>query len=99
MLASSLAAVLVVTGCGGHKGGSSRGTTTLSQAGNTAYERSYSDCSSKKLVDLAHQYNATPNKQAVAVAVGKYWASRAGGGPDAAKAGEAGCNDGYAFAP
>jgi hypothetical protein len=99
VLASCAVAATLLAGCGSDKGSSSDGTTTISEAANTAYERSYSDCASKQLVDLAHQYNTKQNKQAVAVAVGKYWANRTGGGAEAAKAGAAGCHDGYAFAP
>jgi hypothetical protein len=93
----------LAAGCGGNGGDNSAGTTaptaTVSAAANTAYERSYTDCASKRLIDLAHEYKSKPNKQAVAVAVGKYWANRAGGDSEAADLGRQGCIDGFPFAP
>ena len=100
-LAAFVAAAAILAGCGGKKETSSTSTpsATTSAAANTAYERSYSDCSSNRLIDLAHKYNVKSNREAVATAVGKYWANRAGGGADAVAAGKAGCKDGFPLAP
>ena len=101
LLLPCLTVAALAAGCGGNGGDNSSGTTgtTVSAAANTAYERSYTDCASKRLVDLAHEYKAKQNKQAVAVAVGKYWANRAGGDSEAAELGREGCMDGFPFAP
>jgi hypothetical protein len=100
-LAGSAAALALVAGCGTGSGKSepTTPTNTTSIAANTAYERSYTDCASRRLVDLAHQYKAKQNKEAVATAVGKYWANRSGGGADAEAAGKTGCEDGFPLAP
>jgi len=98
-LGASAAALTLLSGCGGDNGSATTPANTTSAAANTAYERSYTDCSSRKLVDLSHQYHTKQNKEAVATAVGKYWANRAGGGADADAAGKAGCKDGFPLAP
>ena len=95
-----LGVTALLAGCGGNEAADETTTTpTVSAAANTAYERSYSDCASKQLKDLAHQYAAKQNKRAVAIAVGKYWAKRAGGGANAAELGRTGCLEGFAFGP
>ena len=98
-LGASAAALTLLPGCGGDKSADTTPANTTSAAANTAYERSYTDCSSRKLVDLSRQYHAKQNKEAIATAVGKYWANRAGGGADATAAGKAGCKDGFSLAP
>jgi hypothetical protein len=98
LLAASLAAAALLAGCGGGSSTTTAPTSTFDEASNSAYERSYSDCGSVKLVDLAHRYKVKQNKDAVATAVGKYWADRAGGGAAAADAGKQGCEDGFAIA-
>lgn len=71
----------------------------MSATANAVYERAYSDCASNKASDLARQYNAQNNRNAIATAVATYWAKQAGGGADAVDAGKAGCFDGFPFAP
>jgi hypothetical protein len=98
LLAASAAAAAVLAGCGG--GGktttsATTGTVPFDPASNVTYERSYSDCGSVKLTDLANRYHAKRNKTAVSVAVGAYWAKQAGGGAAAAEAGREGCLDGF----
>jgi hypothetical protein len=91
-----LAAAALVAGCGEKTASTTRTTLTTSAAANTAYERSYTDCASNKPLDLAHTYKVKNKREVIAVAVGKYWAKRAGGAPDADAAGKAGCDDGFA---
>jgi hypothetical protein len=64
-------------------------------ASNTAYERSYTDCGSVALTDLANRYHAKRNETAVSIAVGRYWAKQAHGTAAAAEAGREGCLDGF----
>jgi hypothetical protein len=102
LLTASLALAAIFAGCGGKKASSpttpTTPTSTTSVAANTAYERSYSDCASNQPADLARQFDVKNNRVAIATAVGRYWAKRAGGGADAAFAGKQGCFDGLAFA-
>lgn len=93
---------MVLAGCGGSKGTSptTEGTTTVSVAANTSYERANSECSTVKPLDLAHKYNVknVKDKNKIATAVGNYWANRTGGGFDAQALGKEGCLDGFKFA-
>jgi len=101
LLLPCVAVTALVAGCGSSNDstGTTQSTVTVSAAANTTYERSYTDCASKRLIDLAHEYKAKQNKDAVAKAVGKYWANRTGGGSEAADLGRQGCMDGLKFAP
>lgn len=94
-------AVVALAGCGGSKNGNDTTgqSTTVSAAANTAYERAYSECASTRMVDLAHKYNAKQNKNLIAIAVGRSWAKKAGGGKEAERTGITGCHDGFPFAP
>jgi len=100
LIAASLAAAAVLAGCGG---GNSPGTTTthtgtFNPASDVAYERSYTDCGSVKIADLAQRYHVKDDRDKVAIAVGKYWAKQAHGGAAAEAAGKEGCYDGYKIA-
>lgn len=97
LLSASIAAAALLAGCGGGGGTGSgtTGTVPFDPASNTAYERSYTDCGSVQLDDLANRYHAKHNKTAVSVAVGKYWADQAHGTDAAAEAGREGCLDGF----
>jgi hypothetical protein len=100
LIAASLGASALLAGCGGGGGGTTTGTTThaFNAAADVTYERSYSDCGSVKLVDLAHRYKVKPEKDKVALAVATHWATLAHGGADAIEAGKEGCYDGYKVA-
>jgi hypothetical protein len=98
LLTASIAAAALLAGCGGGGGTTTTattGTVPFDPASNVTYERSYSDCGSVALTDLANRYHAKRNKTAVSVAVGLYWAKQAGGGAAAAEAGREGCLDGF----
>jgi hypothetical protein len=99
LIAASLGAAALLAGCGGG-GSSNSGTTThaFDPAADVTYERSYTDCGSVKLVDLAHRYKVKPEKDKVALAVATYWAGQAKGGADAIEAGKEGCYDGFKIA-
>lgn len=59
------------------------------------FERSYSECASYDLDQLAAKYkSADTSKQGVAAAVGRAWASYFKAGRDAAREGRAGCLQG-----
>lgn len=61
------------------------------------FERSYSECASYGLDQLAAKYKAADtSKQGVAAAVGRAWASYFKAGRDAAREGRAGCLQGAA---
>jgi hypothetical protein len=96
LIAASLGTAAILAGCGGGGGGTT-GTTTraFDKAADVAYERSYTDCGSVKLVDLAHRYKVKPEKDKVALAVATYWAGQAHGDASAIEAGKEGCYDGY----
>jgi hypothetical protein len=101
LIAASLGAAALLAGCGG--GGSNSGATTthtgtFDPASDVTYERSYTDCGSVQLVDLAHRYKVKPEKDKVALAVATYWANQAHGGESAIAAGKEGCYDGYKVA-
>ena len=98
LIAASLGAAALLAGCGGGGGGSTNATTTtraFNAASDVTYERSYTDCGSVKLVDLAHRYKVKPERDKVALAVATYWANQANGGESAIEAGKEGCYDGY----
>ena len=98
LIAASFAAAALLAGCGG--GGSNDGTTTthtgtFNEATDVVYERSYTDCGSVKLIDLAQRYKVKPQRDKVAIAVARYWAGQAHGGNLAVEAGKEGCYDGF----
>jgi len=97
LIAASLGAAALLAGCGGGGGGSSNATTThaFDPASDVTYERSYTDCGSVTLLDLAHCYKVKPERDKVALAVATYWAKQANGGESAIEAGKEGCYDGY----
>ena len=100
LIAASLGAAAILAGCGG--GGSNGGTTThtstFNQAADVAYSRSYTDCGSVKIVDLANRYHVKPDRDKVALAVATYWAGQAHGDATAIEAGKEGCYAGYKVA-
>ncbi len=101
LMAASLGAAALLAGCGG--GGSDGGTTTthtatFNEATDVVYERSYTDCGSVKLIDLAHRYKVKPQKDKVALAVATYWSGQAHAGDAGVAAGKEGCYDGYKVA-
>jgi len=101
LIAASLGAAAVLAGCGGV--GSNGGTTTthtgtFNEATDVVYERSYTDCGSVKLIDLAHRYKVKPEKDKVALAVATYWSGQAHAGDAGVEAGKEGCYDGYKIA-
>ncbi|MBA3718163.1 MAG: hypothetical protein H0W87_08060 [Actinobacteria bacterium] len=100
LISASFAAAALLAGCGGSSAPTTQSTPTqtTSAAANAAYERSYTDCGSIQLVDLAQKFHVKRNKDAVAIAVGRYWAKRARGGADAEAAGTEGCHAGFAAA-
>jgi hypothetical protein len=96
LIAASLATAAILAGCGGGGGGTTTtGTRPFDPASDVAYERSYTDCGSVSISDLANRYHVKQDRDKVAIAVGKYWAKRAHGGASAAEAGKEGCYDGY----
>ena len=101
LLAASLGAAAALAGCGGGGGGSTTTGTTSRAFDPTAdvtYSRSYTDCGSVSLADLAHRYKVKPERDTVALAVATYWAKQAHGGDTALAAGKEGCYDGFTAA-
>ena len=88
---------MILAGCGGGGGSSTTGTTTraFDPAADVTYSRSYTDCGSVKLADLASHYKVKPERDKVALAVATYWAKQANGGDAAIEAGKEGCYDGF----
>ena len=94
-VAACLCVAALLAGCGGGGGSTTTTVHAFNQAADVAYERSYTDCGSVKLVDLAHRYKVKPQKDKVALAVATYWADQAHGDKDAIEAGKEGCYDGF----
>ena len=59
------------------------------------WERSYSECSTRTVAELAGKYNARRRRDIVAIAVGRAWARQFQGGADAAEDGRRGCLQGF----
>ena len=60
------------------------------------FERSYSECATYKLVNLAGKYNvAVKSEENVALAVGEGWARQLNAGQDAIADGRDGCLQGF----
>jgi hypothetical protein len=97
LVAASLGAAAMLAGCGSSGGSTTSGTTThaFDPAADAAYSRSYTDCGSTKLADLATRYKVKPQRDKVALAVAMYWAGQAHGGEAAIEAGKEGCYDGF----
>ena len=55
------------------------------------WERSYSECGTERLPDLARKYKTAAVPQAVAAAVGQRWVDTLGAGADALADGRDGC--------
>jgi hypothetical protein len=87
-------AAALAAGCGGHKKAKPVATTPspADRAAATAvFERSYSDCSTGRLQDLAAQYHVRPSWNSVSGAVAAAWVKRFGGGAAAEQSGRDGC--------
>ena len=89
-----LAAAGLAAGCGGGKKAKPAPpppTPAERQAATAVFERSYSECSTTSLQDLAAAHHVQPNWQAVAGAVAQAWVSRFGGGAAGQRSGRDGC--------
>ena len=98
MIAASVATAAILAGCGSGGRSTTTGTRPFDPASDVAYERSYTDCGSVSIADLASRYHVKPDRDKVAAAVGEYWGKRAHGGAAAVEAGKEGCYDGYKVA-
>jgi hypothetical protein len=90
--------LLVPAACGGDGDADADQNATpppASRQASTVYERAYSECSSTELDLLAGKYNVSPNRTAIAQAVGAAWVDTLGAGPSAVDAGVSGCRDGF----
>jgi Flp pilus assembly protein TadD len=86
-----------LAGCGSSKSSSpasSRSTTRASPTQEEIYDRSYTECSSVSLSQLATKYHVKPNRDAIVRAVSRAWSQRFGGGVRGVQIGAAGCRDG-----
>ena len=98
LIAASFATAAILAGCGGGGDSTTTAPRPFDPASDVAYERSYTDCGSVSISDLARRYHVKQDRDKVASAVGEYWAKRAHGGADAIEAGKEGCYDGYKIA-
>jgi hypothetical protein len=84
----------LAAGCGGHKKAKPAATTPSpadQQAATAVFERSYSECSTTSLQDLAAGHHVQPTWNDVAAAVSQGWVKRFGGGAAAQRSGRDGC--------
>ena len=70
--------------------------TTPDAVTNAIWERSYSECASSSVLQLAAQYKVDQTDDAVSAAVARDWNERFEGGPDAIAVGREGCLQGLA---
>jgi hypothetical protein len=86
-----LACAALGAGCGGNDDESSETQTTPPGVLNAVFERAFSECGSQSVQQLAGKYRVDANSTAVSTAVGKGWAERFGGYPDAQREGKLAC--------
>ena len=65
--------------------------TTPSRVTRSVYERSYSECATATVEQLAATYRVRRDEAVVATAVARSWTKQFGAGPDAVSIGEDGC--------
>ena len=102
-----LAAALLVAGCSGDGDGGTEPAAPATTAAavetpddlkNAVFERSYSDCASFTVKQLAAQHAVEPRRKLIARAVAASWVERFGAGTDAVKSGQDGCLLGFEHA-
>jgi hypothetical protein len=86
----ALACAALAAGCGG---GDDDGETQTSPDNvlTLVFERSFAECGSESLDELAGKHNVSRNSAAVSTAVAQYWAEQFGGHEDAVREGKLGC--------
>ena len=95
-----LLALTVLTGCSETKeeAATTAATTTAARTddeiSNAVWERSYSECATAPLDQLAAKYNVERTVVAVSTAVASAWTERFGGADDAIASGVSGCRQG-----
>jgi ABC-type glycerol-3-phosphate transport system substrate-binding protein len=97
-----LLALTVLTGCSETKeeaAATTAATTTAARTDdevrNAVWERSYSECATAPLDQLAAKYNVERTVVAVSTAVANAWTERFGGADDAIASGVSGCRQGF----
>jgi hypothetical protein len=89
--ALALACAAFAAGCGGGDDDNVDQQTTPSDVLTLVFERSFAECGSESLEELAGKHNVSRNTAAVSTAVAQYWAEQFGGHEDAVREGKLGC--------
>ncbi len=69
--------------------------TSASGVRLNVFERSYSECASATVEQLAAKFRVGREEGLIATAVGRSWTKQFGAGPDAVASGEDGCLQGF----
>ena len=97
-LAALIALSLTLAGCGGGGNSAQSSSSTTRPRVNPVqeeiYDRSYTECSSVSLKQLATKYGVSPTRAAIVRAVALAWSHRFGAGARGVAIGESGCRDG-----
>ena len=98
---------LLLAGCSGDGDGETQATAPTTTAAavetpdelkNAVFERSYSDCASFSVKQLAATHAVQARRDLIAHAVASSWVERFGAGTDAVKSGKDGCLLGFRHA-
>ena len=69
--------------------------TTPTEVTRNVYERSYSECATDDVDQLAAHYRVNPEEGVIATKVARKWTEQFGAGDDAIESGEDGCLQGF----